>query len=208
MSLALSQGGLSDWWPKLSTDPQFIVKVVDVVGLYHHPPRKAVVLCVDEKSQIQTLDRSQPVKALENGIRDWIDTWNNNPRPFTRTKTADKSSNPSPATSPKSTHRPLKPETHSVSSFLAHHTRWARSMATNGGGPGPAGPPWPLSTSGRVCRGALRCLSMLARHGVPVRTLSPAANGGDQSSDLAGWGSSGVFVASASARRPPLGSGT
>lgn len=44
--------------------------------------------------------------------------------------------------------------------------------------------------------------------GVPVRTLSPAANGDDQSSDLVGWGSSGVFVASASARRPPLSSGT
>lgn len=44
--------------------------------------------------------------------------------------------------------------------------------------------------------------------GVPVRTLSPAANGGDQSSDLVGWGSSGVLVASASARRPPLSSGT
>ncbi|GAA3811643.1 hypothetical protein GCM10022206_57800 [Streptomyces chiangmaiensis] len=36
---------------KLSTDPQFIAKVVDVVGLYHHPPEKAVVLCVDEKSR-------------------------------------------------------------------------------------------------------------------------------------------------------------
>lgn len=35
---------------KLSTDPQFVAKVVDVVGLYHHPPEKAVVLCVDEKS--------------------------------------------------------------------------------------------------------------------------------------------------------------
>jgi transposase len=46
---------------KLSTDPQFIEKVVDVVGLYHHPPERAVVLCVDEKSQIQALDRSQPV---------------------------------------------------------------------------------------------------------------------------------------------------
>ncbi|MCZ4612390.1 IS630 family transposase, partial [Streptomyces sp. Lzd4kr] len=45
---------------KLSTDPQFVAKVVDVVGLYHHPPEKAVVLCVDEKSQIQALDRSQP----------------------------------------------------------------------------------------------------------------------------------------------------
>ncbi|MET9388529.1 IS630 family transposase [Streptomyces sp. NPDC002928] len=46
---------------KLSTDPQFVAKVVDVVGLYHNPPEKAVVLCVDEKSQIQALDRSQPM---------------------------------------------------------------------------------------------------------------------------------------------------
>ncbi|WP_329468726.1 tyrosine-type recombinase/integrase [Streptomyces sp. NBC_01431] len=45
-------------------------------------------------------------------------------------------------------------------------------------------------------------------HGVPVRTVSPAANGGGQSSDLVGWGSSGVLVASASARRPPFSSGT
>jgi transposase len=46
---------------KLSTDPQFVAKVVDVVGLYHHPPERAVVLCVDEKSGMQALDRSQPV---------------------------------------------------------------------------------------------------------------------------------------------------
>ncbi|MFC4612932.1 IS630 family transposase [Streptomyces maoxianensis] len=53
---------------KLSTDPQFIDKVVDVVGLYHHPPEKAVVLCVDEKSQIQALDRSQPVLPMMPGM--------------------------------------------------------------------------------------------------------------------------------------------
>src|SRR4051794_28955419 len=46
---------------KLSTDPLFVEKVVDVVGLYHNPPERAVVLCVDEKAQIQALDRSQPV---------------------------------------------------------------------------------------------------------------------------------------------------
>ena len=45
---------------KLSTDPLFIEKVVDVIGLYHNPPERAVVLCVDEKSQVQALDRSQP----------------------------------------------------------------------------------------------------------------------------------------------------
>jgi transposase len=45
---------------KLSTDPQFIEKVRDVVGLYMAPPENAVVLCVDEKSQIQALDRTAP----------------------------------------------------------------------------------------------------------------------------------------------------
>ncbi len=45
---------------KLSTDPVFIEKVVDVVGLYHNPAEKAVALCVDEKSQIQPFDRSRP----------------------------------------------------------------------------------------------------------------------------------------------------
>jgi transposase len=53
---------------KLSTDPQFVDKVVDVVGLYHNPPEKAVVLCVDEKSQIQALDRSQPVLPMMPGM--------------------------------------------------------------------------------------------------------------------------------------------
>ncbi|KOG56597.1 endonuclease DDE [Streptomyces griseoflavus] len=53
---------------KLSTDPQFVAKVVDVVGLYHHPPEKAVVLCVDEKAQIQALDRSQPVLPMMPGM--------------------------------------------------------------------------------------------------------------------------------------------
>ena len=53
---------------KLSTDPLFVEKVVDVVGLYHYPPEKAVVLCVDEKSQIQALDRSQPVLPMMPGM--------------------------------------------------------------------------------------------------------------------------------------------
>ncbi len=52
---------------KLSTDPLFVDKVVDVVGLYHNPPEKAVVLCVDEKSQIQALDRSQPILPIMPG---------------------------------------------------------------------------------------------------------------------------------------------
>jgi transposase len=53
---------------KLSTDPQFVDKVVDVVGLYHNPPEKAVVLCVDEKSGMQALDRSQPVLPMMPGM--------------------------------------------------------------------------------------------------------------------------------------------
>ena len=51
----------------LSKDPLFVEKVVDVVGLYHNPPERAVVLCVDEKSQIQALDRSQPVLPIMPG---------------------------------------------------------------------------------------------------------------------------------------------
>jgi transposase len=53
---------------KLSPDPQFIDKVRDIVGLYLNPPDAAVVLCVDEKSQIQALDRSAPVLALMPGV--------------------------------------------------------------------------------------------------------------------------------------------
>jgi transposase len=49
---------------KLSKDPLFIEKVRDVVGLYLNPPERAVVLCVDEKSQIQALDRSAPILPL------------------------------------------------------------------------------------------------------------------------------------------------
>jgi transposase len=49
---------------KLSKDPQFIDKVRDVVGLYLNPPERAVVLCVDEKSQIQALDRTAPILPL------------------------------------------------------------------------------------------------------------------------------------------------
>ena len=71
--LGMSQSAISRTWRafglaphrqdswKLSKDPQFIDKVRDVVGLYLDPPEAAVVLCVDEKSQIQALDRTQPV---------------------------------------------------------------------------------------------------------------------------------------------------
>ena len=52
---------------KLSTDPQFIEKVRDIVGLYMSPPEKAIVLCVDEKSQCQALDRTQPLLPMTPG---------------------------------------------------------------------------------------------------------------------------------------------
>ena len=53
---------------KLSRDKHFIEKLSDVVGLYLNPPDKAIVLCVDEKSQIQALDRTQPLLPLRPGI--------------------------------------------------------------------------------------------------------------------------------------------
>lgn len=53
---------------KLSTDPLFVDKVQDIVGLYMSPPNRAIVLCVDEKSQIQALDREQPVLPMAPGV--------------------------------------------------------------------------------------------------------------------------------------------
>jgi transposase len=53
---------------KLSPDPQFVDKVRDIVGLYLNPPEAAVVLCVDEKSQIQALDRTSPILPLMPGV--------------------------------------------------------------------------------------------------------------------------------------------
>jgi transposase len=52
---------------KLSRDPKFLEKLTDVVGLYLNPPQKALVLCVDEKSQIQALDRTQPGLPIKKG---------------------------------------------------------------------------------------------------------------------------------------------
>ena len=53
---------------KLSNDPQFIEKVRDIVGLYWNPPQGALVLCVDEKAQIQALDRTQPILPMAPGM--------------------------------------------------------------------------------------------------------------------------------------------
>ena len=78
--LGLSQSTVSRVWRafglqphrsetfKLSTDPLFIDKVRDIVGLYLDPPAKAMVLCVDEKSQIQALDRTQPILPMAPGL--------------------------------------------------------------------------------------------------------------------------------------------
>jgi transposase len=78
--IGLSQSAISRIWRafglqphrqetfKLSTDPLFVEKTRDIVGLYLDPPVKAMVLCVDEKSQIQALDRTQPVLALAPGV--------------------------------------------------------------------------------------------------------------------------------------------
>ena len=78
--LGLSQSAVSRIWRafglaphridswKLSKDPQFIDKVRDVVGLYLDPPERAVVLCVDEKSQIQALDRTAPILPMMPGV--------------------------------------------------------------------------------------------------------------------------------------------
>lgn len=52
---------------KVSNDPQFVEKLIDVVGLYLNPPEKALVFCADEKSQIQALDRTQPGLPLKKG---------------------------------------------------------------------------------------------------------------------------------------------
>ena len=78
--LGLSQSTVSRIWRafglqphrqeswKLSKDPQFVDKVKDVVGLYLDPPERAVVLCVDEKSQIQALDRTAPILPMMPGV--------------------------------------------------------------------------------------------------------------------------------------------
>ena len=54
---------------KLSRDPEFVKKLRDVVGIYLNPPDKAVVFCVDEKPQVQALDRTEPVLPLKDKVR-------------------------------------------------------------------------------------------------------------------------------------------
>ena len=57
----------------MSTDKQFAAKAADIVGLYLSPPERAVVLCVDEKSQVQALDRTQPLLPMRPGQVDDAD---------------------------------------------------------------------------------------------------------------------------------------
>src|SRR5213080_3107895 len=69
---------------KLSRDPKFLEKLTDVVGLYLNPPQQALVLCVDEKSQIQALDRTQPGLPLKQGrcgtmTHDYKRPWHDDP---------------------------------------------------------------------------------------------------------------------------------
>jgi transposase len=68
---------------KLSKDPQFIEKIRDVVGLYLDPPERAVVLCVDEKSQIQALDRTAPISPASRSAQP-MTTSDRAPRACTR----------------------------------------------------------------------------------------------------------------------------
>jgi transposase len=71
VSTTWKKWGLQPWRSqtfKFSTDPELEAKIRNVVGLYLHPPDKAIVLCVDEKSQIQALDRTAPILPLRPGI--------------------------------------------------------------------------------------------------------------------------------------------
>lgn len=70
MARAWREYGIQPWRSgtfKFSTDPELVAKVTDVVGLYLEPPENAIVLCVDEKSQIQALDRTAPMLPMQIG---------------------------------------------------------------------------------------------------------------------------------------------
>ena len=57
---------------KLSNDPKFVEKMEDVIGLYMNPPENALVFCVDERSQIQAIDRTQPGLPMKKGASDFV----------------------------------------------------------------------------------------------------------------------------------------
>ena len=71
VSRAWRRAGVQPWRSqtfKFSTDPELVAKVSDVVGLYLAPPENAIVLCIDEKSQIQALDRTAPMLPMQPGL--------------------------------------------------------------------------------------------------------------------------------------------
>ena len=71
VATAWKEYGIQPWRAetfKFSTDPELVAKVTDVVGLYLDPPENAIVLCVDEKSQIQALDRTAPMLPMQPGL--------------------------------------------------------------------------------------------------------------------------------------------
>ena len=71
MAKAWREAGVQPWRLqtfKFSTDPELVGKVTDIVGLYLAPPENAVVLCVDEKSQIQALDRTAVMLPMQPGL--------------------------------------------------------------------------------------------------------------------------------------------
>lgn len=71
VATAWREYGIQPWRSetfKFSTDPELVAKVTDVVGLYLNPPQNAIVLCVDEKSQIQALDRTAPMLPMQPGL--------------------------------------------------------------------------------------------------------------------------------------------
>jgi len=71
---------------KLSTDPKFEEKLIDVVGLYLDPPEKSIVLCMDEKSSVQALDRTQASLPM---VKGYLDAHNDHPKPFVWTAKAE-----------------------------------------------------------------------------------------------------------------------
>ena len=105
---------------KFSTDPELVAKVTDVVGLYLAPPENAIVLCIDEKSQIQALDRTAPMLPMQPGLperrthdykrtapRPCSPRWRSRParspapaNPGTATRSSSRSSSRSPAPTP------------------------------------------------------------------------------------------------------------
>ena len=131
---------------KLSTDPLFTEKVVDVVGLYHNPPERAVVLCVDEKTQVQALDRSQPVLPMMPGMpgmperrsHDYVR--HGTTSPYGR-RPPRKSSTPSPNTC-----NELQTENTRAATYPRPPTRTTSDITRERGGRG-AG--WPSQTRGR-----------------------------------------------------------